>query len=36
MAADQAPSFSSRFNSRFSFGKDGNLAGRFGLSLDLS
>jgi hypothetical protein len=33
MTADQVPSFSSRFNSQFSFGKDGKLTGRFGLNV---
>ncbi len=33
MPAEQAQSFSSRFNSRFSFGTDGNLTGRFGLNV---
>jgi hypothetical protein len=33
MAADQVPSFSSVFDSQFSFGKDGKLTGRFGLNV---
>jgi hypothetical protein len=30
MPADQMPSFSSAFNSRFTFGKAANLTGQFG------
>jgi hypothetical protein len=33
VTAEQEPSFSSRFNSQFSFGKDGELTGRFGLNV---
>lgn len=33
MPVERALSFSSAFNSRFSFGKDGNLTGRFGLNV---
>lgn len=33
MAANQEPSFSSRFNSQFSFGENGKLTGRFGLNV---
>lgn len=33
MAANQVPSFSSRFNSQFSFGKDRKLTGRAGLNV---
>lgn len=33
MAASERPSFPARFNSRFSFGPDGNLTGRFGLNV---
>jgi hypothetical protein len=33
MAADRPPSFSSRFDSQFSFGKDGHLTGRAGLNV---
>jgi hypothetical protein len=33
MAADLAPSFSSLFDSQFSFGKDGKLTGRLGLNV---
>ncbi len=33
MAANQVPSFSSRFNSQFSFGNDRKLTGRVGLNV---
>jgi hypothetical protein len=33
MAANQAPSFSSLFDSQFTFGENGELTGRFGLNV---